>query len=289
MWCESRRSDISFCISSSKTTHHQARPMRTKPALLLLGAVLFAPSLPSLHAQRPRHAMRPFGSDAELLQYLAVLDRARPSRQAQVNRTCPDTTRLAPGDKRVIITGRISDTVGNAIANAQVRAVGRCTTAGADGRNQLELPDGALRGRSRVRVAALFIGYRRAARDVTFRGRAASADFKLTAAPVQLEEVSLVSGMASLRTGTNRSPTRSTPAWTRAGSSSCTVTTWWCSGAALHRLGARGRAPAGRDGGCLLARFPDRTASNWHCPPVSALAWRDRGPSIQAACALRIG
>src|SRR5437667_1436073 len=126
--------------------------MRTQPALLLLGALLLAPTLPLAHAQHPRSAMRPFGSDAELLQYLAVLDRARPSRQAQVHRTCSDTTRLAPGDKRVIITGRISDTAGSAIANAQVYALGRCTTASADGEYQLELPDGALRGRSRVRI-----------------------------------------------------------------------------------------------------------------------------------------
>jgi hypothetical protein len=78
--------------------------MRTKPALLLLGALLFAPTLPLLHAQHPGRAMRPFGSDAELLQYLAVLDRARPSRQAQVDRSCSDTTRLALGDKRVVNT-----------------------------------------------------------------------------------------------------------------------------------------------------------------------------------------
>jgi hypothetical protein len=171
--------------------------MRTKPALLLLGALLFAPTLPLLHAQHPGRAMRPFGSDAELLQYLTVLDRARPSRQAQVDRTCSDTTRLAPGDKRVVITGRISDMAGKAIANAQVYALGRCTTAAADGKYQLELPDGALRGRSRVRVAAAFIGYRRAVRDVTFRRRAASADFKLTATPVELEEASVVAGVAS--------------------------------------------------------------------------------------------
>jgi hypothetical protein len=172
--------------------------MRTKPALLLLGALLFAPTHPLLHAQHPGRTMRPFGSDAELLQYLAVLDRARPSRLAQVHRTCSDTTRLAPGDKRVVITGRISDTAGNAIANARVYAAGRCTTAAADGKYQLELPDGALRGRSRVRVTAAFIGYRGAVREVTVRRRAASADFELTAAPVQLEEVSLVAGLASL-------------------------------------------------------------------------------------------
>jgi hypothetical protein len=130
---ESRRSDISFWISSSKTTHHQARPMRTKPALLLLGALPFAPTLQLLHAQHPGRAMRPFGSDAELLQYLAVVDRARPSRQAQADRTCSDATSLTPGDKRIVITGRISDTAGSAIANAQVYAADRCTTAAADG------------------------------------------------------------------------------------------------------------------------------------------------------------
>ena len=171
--------------------------MRTQPAFLLLGALLFAPTLLLLHAQHPGRAMRPFGSDAELLQYLAVIDRARPSRQAPADRTCSDTTRLKPGDKQVVITGRVSDTAGYAIANAQVYAVGRCTTSGADGKYRLELPDGALRDRSRVRVAAAFIGYRQAVRDVTVRRRAASADFKLTAAPVQLEEASVVSGMAS--------------------------------------------------------------------------------------------
>ena len=47
--------------------------MWTAPALLLL----FAPTLPLLHAQHPGRAMQPFGSDAELLQYLAMIDRAR--------------------------------------------------------------------------------------------------------------------------------------------------------------------------------------------------------------------
>jgi hypothetical protein len=169
--------------------------MRTQPALLLLGALLLAPRLPSAHAQNLGPTMRPLGSDAELLQYLAVLDRARPSRQAQVDRTCSDTTRLAPGGKRVVITGRISDTAGNAISNAQVYALGRCTTGSADGKYQLELPDGALMGRSRVRVTAAFIGYRRVVRDVAVRRRAASADFELTATPVRLEELS-VEGMA---------------------------------------------------------------------------------------------
>ena len=118
--------------------------MRTQPAFLLLGALLFAPTLLLLHAQHPGRAMRPFGSDAELLQYLAVIDRARPSRQAPADRTCSDTTRLKPGDKQVVITGRVSDTAGYAIANAQVYAVGRCTTSGADGKYRLGLPDGAL-------------------------------------------------------------------------------------------------------------------------------------------------
>jgi hypothetical protein len=73
--------------------------MWTKPALVLIVALLFAPTPPLLHAQRTGRVMRPFGSDTELLQYLAVIDRARASRQAQVDRTCSDTTRLAPGDE----------------------------------------------------------------------------------------------------------------------------------------------------------------------------------------------
>jgi hypothetical protein len=169
--------------------------MRTKPALLLLGALLFAPTLPSAHAQHSGRSMRPFGSDAELLRYLAVLDRAR--RQVQVDRTCSDTTRLAPGDKRVVITGQVRDTAGSAVANARVSALGRCTTTGADGQYQLDLPDGVLKGRSKVRVAAGFIGYRGAVREVTIRRRAGSADFRLTLASVRLQEVTSAADAAA--------------------------------------------------------------------------------------------
>ena len=64
-------------------------------------------------------------------------------------------------------------------------------------RAPLVLPDSALTDRSKVRVAAAFIGYRRAVRDVTFRRRAASADFKLTASAVELEEALATNGMES--------------------------------------------------------------------------------------------
>lgn len=143
--------------------------MWTRPALLLLGVVLLAPSTPLAYAQhdaRPRRAMRPFGSDAELLQYLAAVDRARPSRRPQAHDACADSVGPAPGDKRVVITGRVRDPEGSGIASARVSALGRCTTAGADGGYRLELPAGSLTVRSRVRVSADFIGYRQAARTV---------------------------------------------------------------------------------------------------------------------------
>src|SRR5439155_26470551 len=75
--------------------------------------------------------------------------------------------------------------------------LGRCTPAGANGQYQLELPDGALKGRSRVRGAAAFIGYRGVVREVTVRRRAGSADFRLTPTPVQLQEVTAAADAAA--------------------------------------------------------------------------------------------
>lgn len=173
--------------------------MWTRSVLLLLGALLFAPATPSAHAQdgpRPRSAMRPFGSDAELLQYLAAVDRARPSRRPQPHDACADSVGSVPGDKRVVITGRVQDPAGAAIASARVSALGWCTSAGTDGGYRLELPSKVLTGRSRVRVSAGFIGYRRGSRTVAIRRRMASADVTLFPSPVQLQEVT-ESGLAA--------------------------------------------------------------------------------------------
>jgi hypothetical protein len=154
---------------------------------LLLGVLLLAPATLSAHAQDdagPRRAMRPFGSDAELLQYLAAVDRARPSRRPQERDVCADSVGPARGDKRVVITGRVRDPAGSGIASARVSALGRCTTAGSDGEYRLELPAKALTGRSRVRVTANYIGYRRASHTVVVQRRLASADFTLVPSPV---------------------------------------------------------------------------------------------------------
>ncbi len=175
--------------------------MCARPALLLLGVLLLLPATQSAHAQdyaRPRRAMRPFGSDAELLQYLAAVDRARPSRRPQGHDACADTVGLAPGDKRVVITGRVRNPAGSGLASARVSALGRCATAGADGGYRLELPPKALRGRSRVRVSADFIGYRRASRSVAVRRRMASADFTLVPSPVELQEAAVVGATSPL-------------------------------------------------------------------------------------------
>jgi len=95
--------------------------MWTRPALLLLGAILLASATPPAQAQdyaRPRRTMRPFGSDAELLQYLAAVDRARPSRRPQEQAVCADSADPATGDKSVVITGRVRDQAGGGVANA---------------------------------------------------------------------------------------------------------------------------------------------------------------------------
>jgi Carboxypeptidase regulatory-like domain/Beta propeller domain len=166
--------------------------MWTRPALLLLGALFLAPPFVlAQHDARPRRTMQPFGSDVELVQYLAALDRARPSRQHLADYACADTARLAPGGKRVDITGRVRDPAGTPIANARIWALGRCTTAGADGRYRLELPAAALATGSRIQVTAGFLGYRRATRTIAVRRRIASADFTLRASPVHLEEASV--------------------------------------------------------------------------------------------------
>jgi len=81
--------------------------MRIRPALLLVGALLLAPPFVlAQHEAHPRRTMRPFGSDAELVQYLAALDRARPSRQFAGSAPCADTASSSHAGKRVVITGR---------------------------------------------------------------------------------------------------------------------------------------------------------------------------------------
>jgi hypothetical protein len=175
--------------------------MWIRHALLLLGVLLLAPTTPVAHAQddaRPRRAMLPFGSDAELLQYLAAVDRARPSRRPQAHDACADSAGPAPGDKRVVITGRVRDPAGSGVASARVYALDRCTTAGADGGYRLELPARVLKGRSRVRVSADFIGYRRASRTVAVRRRMVSADFTLVPSPVELQELTVADAASPL-------------------------------------------------------------------------------------------
>jgi hypothetical protein len=174
--------------------------MQTRHALLLLGVLLLTPPGPLAHAQhgfRPHRAMRPFGSDAELLHYLAELDRARPSRRPRPGRlqlVRRHHLRPAPG-KRVVITGQVRDAA-EPIANAGVFAFDRCTVA-ARRFVPLELPAEAAGG-SRVRLRASFIGYRAATLEVTVRRRSATADFTLAAVPVQpLEEASVVTGGVS--------------------------------------------------------------------------------------------
>ncbi len=170
--------------------------MRTQPPLLVLGTLLLAPALSLAQAQHPHSTMPSFGSDAEFLQYLAALDRARASRQAQGHPSCTNTGGLPPGAKRVVITGRVRDPTGSGIANAQVFAFDRCTSADVDGSYRLELPDSVLGGRSRVRVTAALIGYRRAVREVAVRRRGGVADFRLLPNPVELQELTTLDAVS---------------------------------------------------------------------------------------------
>jgi hypothetical protein len=142
--------------------------------------------------------MQPFRSDAELVQYFAVLHRSQPSRSGP-QPTCEraDTTT----GKGYVITGRVQSSTSDPLANVTIfTAVGSCTTTASDGSYRLVIPRNQLRSGSKVAISSAMIGYKRAVKWITPSRRAVRVDFVLEENPVQLQEVT-VDAMSSAPIG----------------------------------------------------------------------------------------
>jgi hypothetical protein len=168
--------------------------MRTRslfPALSLLA--LATSSALAQQVPTPRRSLKPFRSDAELVQFLAGLDRQRP-RQTVASVSCTGTAGVEQSKKHHLITGRVQGSNGTPVANAFVSGIGICTQTASDGRYRLLIPRDRSSGDTAT-VIVRAIGYRSQAKTVTLRRRT-KVDFVLEENPLQLGEM-VVAGAVS--------------------------------------------------------------------------------------------
>jgi beta propeller domain-containing protein len=151
--------------------------MRIRPLLPVLSLLTLATSAAlAQHGPSPKRTMRPFRSEAELLQFFAVLDRERPARVPPAA-SCADSTAARKSRKDYVITGRVRSSTGDPVGNALV------------------IPRKRVESDTLI-VSAAFMGYRRAVQTITLRRKTARTDFVLKESPAQLQEMAVTAQTA---------------------------------------------------------------------------------------------